>query len=148
MGPRLRGDDDYFFEELLMKKTFFRITLAMWLFSFSHSLLALELTCPSNDSVKAVKLINASQHPYDPTYWSFVSDYFTYQERLWRVEFGTFLPTVETKSQAMRQGQIYFDQAPIVIEDAHPVDIPRYWLCEYVPNGREYFIAAVSPFEK
>lgn len=127
-----------------MKKIFFTYLLPTMLLLASNVVFA-DLTCPPEDQVKSVKLIQAYQHPYDPDCWYLISASFMHDDNAWSVSLGTFFPGVTTEEEALEQGQAYFDQAAIVNKNPIPVAIPNKILCEYIPNGRSYWISAVTP---
>jgi hypothetical protein len=104
-------------------------------------------TCPFESQVKSVLLIQAFQDPYDPECWNFISNNFTHDSVQWNVSFGTFLPDAHTSDEALEQGQAYFDSAELRIKRPLPVQIPGETLCNYVPEGEEYWISASSPPE-
>lgn len=126
-----------------MKKITLLFSLNILLVSSSF---AIDLSCPPESAVKSVKLIKAIPHPFDPDVWNFASTVITDRGNEWNIWFGTFLPGVRTKEEALKQGQLYFNHASIVIKQPHAYDTPdKKWLCDYVPPGREYWISSMSP---
>ncbi|RDI48694.1 hypothetical protein [Aquicella lusitana] len=124
-----------------MKKLFILFLLLLLM----PPVFAENLTCPSESQIKRVKLIKAMQNPYDPTCWDFISHVFRHAGKEWNVGFGTFLPDAKTPAEALKQGQAYFDQSPLIIKEPQPVDIPHKILCDYMPTGRLYWVSALSP---
>lgn len=112
----------------------------------SANALANKFTCPKEDQVKIVKLVRPLQHADDNELWDFYSTTFLHENIEWQVTFGTFLPNATTPDIALKQGQAYFDQAPLINKHPKLVILPHHVLfCDYVPAGREYWISAVSP---
>ncbi|TAK74791.1 MAG: hypothetical protein EPO11_06370 [Gammaproteobacteria bacterium] len=125
-------------------KKFGLIVLSLML---SSRIFAGEVTCPPDDQVKSVTLTEAFQSPYDPESWNFISTVFTHDGSTWNVSFGTFLPDAKTQEEALEQGQAYFNNAALQIKHPRPVAIPGKTLCDYVPDGEEYWISATTPPE-
>lgn len=132
-----------------MKKNIFTVGILSWgVLVSSNTLHAQIVTCPPDDQVKSVLLIQAFQDQYDPECWNFISNNFTHDGLQWNVSFGTFLPNAHNSEEALEQGQAYFNAAKLQTEHPFPLSISGgETLCIYVPNGEEYWISASSPPE-
>lgn len=118
----------------------------MFAWLIATNAIANKLTCPKEDQVKGVKLTHPLQHADDKELWDFSSTSFMHEGIEWQVTFGSFLPTATTPDIALKQGQTYFDQAPLINKYPKPIILPSHViLCDYVPTGREYWLSALSP---
>ena len=93
------------------------------------------MECPSADAVKSVKLINAIQHEQNSLIWNFPSTVISHKGVEWNIWFGTFLPEVKSKRDALVQGQIYFDHAVLKINEPTPYPDKTFYYCDYMTPG-------------
>ena len=101
-------------------------------------------TCPEVSQIKSVTFIKAETNPLDSTLWYLTSGSFSYANLTWTVSFGTFFPEITNPAEAIKEGQRYFDQSPLVIKYPRPVKVPNGIFCSYMPEGRLYFISALG----
>lgn len=126
-----------------MKKSFFLFLLAS---SLNNNLaLAEKLTCPTSTIVKTAKFVSPIQDPYDREVWNFLSAPLSYGNRTWQISFGTFLPQAKTPQEALVLGQAFFDNNPLLNKNPSLVKIPHQILCDYMPEGRTYWVSALTP---
>jgi hypothetical protein len=112
---------------------------------FALPMLMSKIHCPPASEIKKIELIRAFQDKDNPKIWNFASTAITYDGEQWNIWCGTFLPNISSNDEALRQGQTYFTHTELAIKHPRPYHGSVYYLCDYMPEGADYWIAAANP---
>jgi len=125
--------------------THIRLCLILGLWFTTNASFALK--CPPVALIKAVSFVKTHQEEIDASLWYLLSEPFSFDNSTWNVSFGKFYDDTKSAYAVLVEGRAFFQQAPLKNKHPKPVWIPHAAVCDYMSEGSEYFIAAVSPPE-
>lgn len=131
---------------------FSRTIVTLSLLFLSNNLFAAteqeEIDCPTISTIANVKFKKAKLFwPGDNTLWAMISNNFNYHGNEWNVSYVVRLLNAKTPTEALDQGQAYFNNGVVLSNPTYPAP-HGYLSCEYAHaddgyNG--YIVQANSP---
>lgn len=102
-------------------------------------------TCPPPELVKAAVFNHAELYDDSSDLWELVSAPFMYEDKQWDLSYGLYIENASSAADAMRQGQLRFQQDALIHPNPPAVPIPGHIFCDYTESGMMYWIQAMTP---
>ncbi len=108
----------------------------------SHSFAA-NVDCPPTTLIANTTFVDAKESAGHPHLWGLTSQEFEFQQRHWTVSVGVILPDAINSTEAITQGQTFF-QTQATLTEPRKIFEGGYTMCMYVKDQAGYFVGAFS----
>lgn len=102
-------------------------------------------TCPPPSLIKAAIFNHAELYDDSSDLWELVSAPFLYDGKQWDLSYGLYIENAANEADAIRQGQLRFQQDEIIHPNPPADPIPGFLFCDYTSSGMMYWIQAMTP---
>lgn len=109
----------------------------------SQHLFAANVNCPPTTLIANMALVEAKESAGHPHLWGLSSQAFTFEQRQWIVNVGVVLPDATNSTEAIAQGQAFFNTQATLIAPRKILE-GAYTMCMYVKDQAGYFVGAFS----